>query len=81
MKKICVITGSRAEYGLMSHLMRLISDDDDLKLQIIATNMHLSPKFEKKRKKNCTIKKGSYLCAMEKMRILYSANVLSYRRM
>ena len=45
MKKICVITGSRAEYGLMSRMMRLIRDDDDLQLQIIATNMHLSQEF------------------------------------
>jgi UDP-N-acetylglucosamine 2-epimerase (non-hydrolysing)/GDP/UDP-N,N'-diacetylbacillosamine 2-epimerase (hydrolysing) len=45
MRKICVITGTRAEYGLLSHLMRLIADDCDLKLQIIATNMHLSPEF------------------------------------
>ena len=44
-KKICVITGSRAEYGLMSRLMGLINKDDDLQLQIIATNMHLSPEF------------------------------------
>jgi len=45
MKKICVITGSRAEYGLMSRLIQLIKNDDDLELQIIATNMHLSPEF------------------------------------
>jgi UDP-N-acetylglucosamine 2-epimerase (non-hydrolysing)/GDP/UDP-N,N'-diacetylbacillosamine 2-epimerase (hydrolysing) len=44
-RKICVITGSRAEYGLMSRMMRLIYDDDNLQLQIIATNMHLSPEF------------------------------------
>lgn len=44
-KKICVITGSRAEYGLMSRLMRLIDNDDDLTLQIVVTNMHLSPEF------------------------------------
>ena len=42
MKKICVITGTRAEYGLLSRVMRLIKDDMDLQLQIIATNMHLS---------------------------------------
>jgi len=42
MKKICVITGSRAEYGLMSRIMRLVKEDKDLQLQIIATNMHLS---------------------------------------
>lgn len=45
MRKICVITGSRAEYGLLSGLMRAIQEDADLQLQIIATNMHLSPEF------------------------------------
>ncbi len=45
MKKICVVTGSRAEYGLMSRMMQLIDEDNDLQLQIIATNMHLSPEF------------------------------------
>lgn len=45
MRKICVVTGSRAEYGLLSGLMRVIQDDSDLELQIIATNMHLSPEF------------------------------------
>lgn len=45
MRKICVITGSRAEYGLLSGLMRAIQEDTDLQLQIIATNMHLSPEF------------------------------------
>jgi UDP-N-acetylglucosamine 2-epimerase (non-hydrolysing)/GDP/UDP-N,N'-diacetylbacillosamine 2-epimerase (hydrolysing) len=45
MIKICVITGSRAEYGLLSRLMKLIEVDRDLCLQIIATNMHLSPEF------------------------------------
>lgn len=45
MKKICVITGSRAEYGLLSRLMRMIEDDPDLELQVIVTNMHLSPEF------------------------------------
>jgi len=45
MKKICVVTGSRAEYGLMSRMMHLIKDDTDLQLQIIATNMHLSVKY------------------------------------
>lgn len=45
MRKICVITGSRAEYGLLSGLMAAIKNDIDLQLQIIATNMHLSPEF------------------------------------
>lgn len=45
MRKICVITGTRAEYGLLSRLMRMIQDDAETQLQIVATNMHLSPKF------------------------------------
>ncbi len=45
MRKICVITGTRAEYGLLSRLMKMIQDDPNTQLQIIATNMHLSPKF------------------------------------
>ena len=44
-KKICVITGTRAEYGLLYWLMKGIKNDKDLKLQIIATGMHLSPEF------------------------------------
>lgn len=45
MKKICVVTGTRSEYGLLTRLMRMIQQDAELELQIIATNMHLSPAF------------------------------------
>lgn len=45
MRKICVFTGTRADYGIMSQLMKLINNDPALQLQIIATNMHLSPEF------------------------------------
>lgn len=45
MRKICIVTGSRAEYGLLSELMQKIRETDGLQLQIIATNMHLSPEF------------------------------------
>ena len=44
-RKICVITGTRAEYGLLRWVMQGIKDDPDLMLQIIATGMHLSPEF------------------------------------
>ena len=44
-RKICVITGTRAEYGLLRLVMQGIKDDPDLTLQIIATGMHLSPEF------------------------------------
>lgn len=45
MRKICVVTGTRAEYGLMSRLIRMINDSDMTKLQLIATNMHLSSRY------------------------------------
>ena len=45
MRKICFITGTRAEYGLLSRLMRMVQDDNSTQLQIVATNMHLSPKY------------------------------------
>lgn len=44
-RKICVITGSRAEYGLLRWVMQGIKDEPSLTLQIIATGMHLSPQF------------------------------------
>ncbi len=44
-RKICVVTGSRAEYGLIYWLMKEIQKDPNLELQIVATGMHLSPEF------------------------------------
>ena len=44
-RQICVVTGSRAEYGLLFWLMRRIHDADDLELQLVVTGMHLSPEF------------------------------------
>lgn len=44
-RKVCVITGTRAEYGLLSGLMKEIDSDPAMELQIIATCMHLSPEF------------------------------------
>ena len=45
MKKICVVTGTRAEYGLLRPLLDKIIQDEDLELQLIVTGMHLSPEF------------------------------------
>ena len=44
-RKICIITGTRAEYGLLRWVMQGIKDDPELILQIIVTGMHLSPEF------------------------------------
>ena len=43
--KICIVTGSRAEYGLFYPLMRLIQKERAMDLQLVATGMHLSPEF------------------------------------
>lgn len=44
-RKICVVTGTRAEYGLLRWLMQDIRDNPQLELQIVATGTHLSPQF------------------------------------
>ena len=44
-KKICIVTGSRAEYGLLYWLIKEIEVDEGLELQIIVTGMHLSRAF------------------------------------
>lgn len=45
MKKICVITGTRAEYGLLRQVMEGVNNSSTLELQLIVTGMHLSPEF------------------------------------
>lgn len=45
MRKICVITGTRAEFGLLSGLMRIIQRSETTTLQVVATNMHLSERY------------------------------------
>ncbi len=44
-RKICVVTGSRAEYGLLRWLLEEIRGDAGLELQLAVTGMHLSPEF------------------------------------
>jgi GDP/UDP-N,N'-diacetylbacillosamine 2-epimerase (hydrolysing) len=44
-RKVCVVTGSRAEYGLLHWLLRAIKECVDLELQIAVTGTHLSPEF------------------------------------
>jgi GDP/UDP-N,N'-diacetylbacillosamine 2-epimerase (hydrolysing) len=45
MRKISVVTGSRAEYGLLYPLLKEIVSDTDLILQLVVTGTHLSPEF------------------------------------
>ena len=45
MKKICVVTGTRAEFGLLQWVIEGIDKSPSLTLQLVATGMHLSPEF------------------------------------
>lgn len=47
MRKIAVVTGTRAEYGLLKNIMKKINEDNDLELQLIVTGTHLSDKYGK----------------------------------
>jgi len=45
MRKICVVSSGRADYGLLYWPMKKIASDPDLELQTLVTGMHLSPEF------------------------------------
>jgi len=45
MRKIAVVSGTRADYGLLYWIIKGINDDPNLKLQLIVTGTHLSPKY------------------------------------
>jgi len=45
MRKICVVTATRAEFGPLKCLIELIDADNELELQLIVTGTHLSPEF------------------------------------
>lgn len=44
-RKICIVTGTRAEYGLLYWLMKEIQAEKELELQLVVTGAHLSPEF------------------------------------
>ena len=45
MRKICIVTGTRADWGLLSGIAKALDARDDVELQIVATNMHLSDRY------------------------------------
>lgn len=47
MRKIAVVTGTRAEYGLLKNIMLKIDEDEELELALIVTGTHLSEKYGK----------------------------------
>ena len=44
-RKICVVTGTRAEYGLLRGVIEAVRDEPSFMLQLLATGSHLSPEF------------------------------------
>jgi UDP-N-acetylglucosamine 2-epimerase (non-hydrolysing)/GDP/UDP-N,N'-diacetylbacillosamine 2-epimerase (hydrolysing) len=44
-RKICVVTGTRAEYGLFFPIMKKIQSSDCLELKVVATTSHFSEEF------------------------------------
>ena len=55
-KKICVITSSRAEYGLLRNLIKKISIQKSLTLQLVVSGTHLSKEYGFTKKKLLRIK-------------------------
>lgn len=45
MKKVCIVTGTRAEYGALKSIIQKVHQSDDLELHLVVTGMHLSPEF------------------------------------
>ncbi|MCW5632646.1 MAG: UDP-N-acetylglucosamine 2-epimerase (hydrolyzing) [Rubrivivax sp.] len=44
-QRICVVTGSRAEYGLLQWMLHDLQGDAAFELQLVVTGMHLAPEF------------------------------------
>ncbi|MCM1251866.1 MAG: UDP-N-acetylglucosamine 2-epimerase [Clostridium sp.] len=45
MKKICIVTGTRAEYGLLKPVIDKVNSSETMELQLVVTGMHLSTEF------------------------------------
>lgn len=45
MKKICIVTATRAEYGLLKPVIEKIYQSETAELKLVVTGMHLSPEF------------------------------------
>lgn len=70
MKRIVILTATRAEYGLLKPLIKKINDDQDFDMRLAVTGMHLSPEF------GMTIREiaGDNLPIDKKIEILLSAD-------
>lgn len=72
-RKVAVVTGSRAEYGIIEWLLREIQGKPSLELQLLVTGMHMSPEFGLT---YLQIEKDGFPIA-EKLEILLSADSAS----
>ncbi|KMJ53605.1 UDP-N-acetylglucosamine 2-epimerase [Vogesella sp. EB] len=72
-RKICVVTGTRAEFGLLRWLMQEIKNTPDLTLQVVATGMHLSPEYGQT---YCEIEQAGFVID-QKVEMLLGANSAS----
>jgi len=70
MKKICIFTGGRAEYGLLRPLLNELKDNKNIELQILVSGMHLSSEFGLTYKE---IEKDGFLCN-EKVEMVLSSD-------
>lgn len=70
MRKVCIFTGGRAEYGLLRPLLQELKNDPNIELQLLVSGMHLSPEFGLTYQE---IEKDGYVCS-EKVDMVLSSD-------
>lgn len=45
MKKICILTAARAEYGLLKRVIQKLKQEEGIDVRVVVTGAHLSPEF------------------------------------
>lgn len=73
MRKVCIFTGGRAEYGLLRPLLKELSNDPNVELQLLVSGMHLSNEFGLTYQE---IEKDGYICN-EKVEMVLSSDTPS----
>ncbi len=72
-RNICVVTGTRAEYGLLFPLIKKLQQDATFQMQLVVTGAHLSPEFGETYKQ---IELDGFMID-EKVEILLSADTVT----
>ena len=73
MRKVCIFTGGRAEYGLLRPLLKELNNDPNVELQLLVSGMHLSNEFGLTYQE---IEKDGYVCN-EKVEMVLSSDTPS----